>query len=258
VLLQVILMSTLKEQLQSVRTQLELGKKAEESKHIISECEVIYQRLAKPQVKLRKLIADFEMLRLLPEEYVQTLTSSEEVANQSAKCRHSVESFKALWETKNYQARGDDELANAEAGLERLVESLGQAVRECWNLWVEQITSRVAVEHIKLESQKSLPGLDKVYSSYVESQDRLNGLIKRIPSEPITIDTINSLCERMVELKSKMQWDVDPEVAAFFDRLDRDPQGKVPLSLLSAKVMAWPEGQGYLDQFVIQRRGTRH
>jgi hypothetical protein len=251
-------MSTLKEQLQSVKNELELGKKAEESKHIIEECEVIYQRLVKPHDKLRRLIAEFKILQLLPDELVQVLKSSEDIANQSAKCMHSIESFKALWETKKHQARSHDELANAEASLETLVETFGQAVRECWNIWVEQITSRVAVENIKLESQKNLPGLDKVYRNYVESQNQLNGLIKRIPNEPTAIDTINGLCERMVELKSKMQWDVDPEVAAFFDRLDRDPLGKVPLSLLSAKVMAWLEEQGYLDQFVIQRRGKRH
>ncbi|MAM89555.1 MAG: hypothetical protein CME36_19835 [unclassified Hahellaceae] len=251
-------MSTLKEQLQSVKNELELGKQAENSRHIIEECEVIYERLVRPHDKLRRLIAEFKILQLLPDEHVQMLTSSEDITNQSAKCIHSIESFKALWETKRYQARSHDELANAEASLETLVETFGQAVRECWKLWVEQITSRVAVENIKLESQKSLPGLETVYRSYLESQNQLNGLIKRIPSEPTAIDTINSLCERMVELKSEMQWDVDPEVAAFFNRLDRDPQAKVPLSLLSAKVMAWLEEHGYLDQFVIQRRGTRH
>jgi len=251
-------MSTLKEQLKSLKSELELSKQAEKSKHIIEECEVIYARLQRPHDELRRLIAESEILQLLPDEHIEMLTSSEVIANESAKCMHNIESFKALWETKRYQARSHDELANAEASIKSLVGTYGQAVRECWNLWVEQITRRVAVEDIKLESQKSLPGLDVVYRSYVESQNQLNGLIKRIPNEPTAIDKINSLCERMVELKSKMQWDVDPEVAAFFDRLDRDPQDKVPLSLLSAKVMAWLEEHGYLDQFVIQRRGTRH
>ena len=251
-------MSTLKEQLQSVKNELELGKKAEESKHIIDECGVIYQRLVKPQDKLRKLIAELKILQLLPDEFVQALKLSEDIADQTVKCMHSIESFKALWEMKKHQARSHDELANAEASLEGLVENLGQAIRECWDLWVEHITRKVAVESIKLESQKNLPGLDKVYNGYVVSQNQLNGLLKRIPSEPTAIDTINSLCERMVELKSEMEWNIDPEIADFFDRLDRDPQNKVPLSLLSRKVMTWLEEQGYLDQFVIQRRGTRH
>ena len=251
-------MSTLKEQLQSVKNELELGKQAEKSRHIIEECQVIFERLGTPHDKMKRLIAEFKILKLLPDEHVQMLTSSKDIANQSAKCMCNIESFKNLWQTKRYEARSHDELANAEASLESLVETFGQAIWECWNLWVEQITSRVAVENIKLESQKSLPGLETVYRSYLESQNELNGLIKRIPSEPTAIDTINSLCERMVELKSKMQWDVDPEVAAFFNRLDRDTQAKVPLSLLSAKVMAWLEEHGYLDQFVIQRRGTRH
>lgn len=251
-------MSTLKVQLQSVKNELELGKKAEESKHIIEECELIYKRLLKPHDKLRRLISELEILRRLPDEHIQVLNSSEGIENQSAKCMHNLESFKALWETKNYQARSHDELANAEVSLEGLVEALGQAIRECWGLWVEHITRKVAVESIKLESQKNLPGLDKVYNGYVASQNQLNGLLKRIPSEPTAIDTINSLCERMVELKSEMQWNIDPEIADFFDRLDRDPQNKVPLSLLSRKVMTWLEEQGYLDQFVIQRRGTKH
>lgn len=251
-------MPTLKEQIQSVKNELEWCKKADQAKHIIEECGLIYDRLVKPHEKLRRLILEFNILHRLPDEYIEGLKSSEDIANQGAKCMHSLQRFKALWEAKQHQARSHDELANAETSLEMLVDAFGKAIRESWDLWVEQITSRVAVEDIKLESQRSLPGLERVYSDYVVSQNQLKGILKRIPSEAAAIDTIKSLCEQMVALKSKMQWDVDPEIADFFDRLDRAPLGKIPLSLLSRKVIAWLEEQGYLDQFVIQRRGSRH
>lgn len=250
-------MSTLKQQMQTLRTQLDLSRQSGEAQYIIHEYREIFNRLQGPLLQLRTIQRQYQAMRSLSDDAPKKIEISEIINSLAKVSTDDLRKFVHRWQEEDYKVRQGDDLANVEASLNGLIKAFKEDISICWNEWIEQITSKSGIEDVLLESQKNIPGSEDIYIKYVKCRQDFRNLHSKIPDEMSVITRLEQLCQQMISLKDQMQFDVPADVSLFFKQLNTNRLFKVPLSLLTPTVYSWLQEHNLLGQFMVERSG-RH
>lgn len=248
-------MTTLSEQINLLEEQLDLSQQAGHAKHILNEYEVIRKQLSEAEDSLRVMHSRFQVLQALPEDVPQKMEFSGEVREVAKRALFLLQTFSTRWEAERHESRQGNELRVATESLKSL-SVIGKAeVDKCWRRWVELLKSLVALEDLLLESQKSIPGLEKTYNDFVKNRHQFIELVDKFPQNAQDIKRLQELSATMQSLKEKMQFDLPEDVATFFKQLD-GLNHRVSLAAITPEVFDWLRSQNLLDAYVISRRGS--
>ena len=247
-------MTTLEQQIHALREQYHLNQTAGQSRVAIDDCRGIHERFSKFAERLKELQRQTTALAVLPADAPESMDLTEAFLDQRSKVEASVKSFVQVWRKNKNLARQDDALDNAQKALQHLTEQLSEKVDSCWKAWTEQLFNSCVVEKAILENQRDIPGLEKIYSEYVELQKKFITLARTVPSTVWPLEELMDLVVRMREVRDRMTLNLPENVKRFFMLLNqRRTSGCVSLSALDKDTFGWLLDNNMLDQFVVER-----
>jgi hypothetical protein len=244
-------MATISEQISLLKEQLQLSQQADNSRHILDEYEAIRTSIFKVNDSLKTMYSKSRTLQGLPEGGHQKMEFSEDVRETAKSGLFALQTFTARWESEGYKARQGNDLTLMTESLKSLVTSGTEQVEHCWKGWVESL--EVALEDVRLESQKNIPGLESTHAAFIKARIQFRELVAKFPEGAEDIERLQRLSTIMQQLKEKMQFDLPEEVAIFFRQLDSMSR-KVSLGAMTPGVFEWLRLHNLLDAYVVSRK----
>ncbi|MGE6384756.1 hypothetical protein ACQKEN_03665 [Pseudomonas sp. NPDC078416] len=245
-------MIALEQQIQSLRSQLQLSQSSSQAENQIIDCNAIRERFIVVAATLRTLVDKIVVLRNLPADAPEFIRVDEDIQRQVIKATASLTSCIGVWEQLKAAARQDDSLDNSKMVLDSLAIQLESKVDSCWRGWVASLRERSLVLPSVLESQKDIPGRGDLCRSYIGWQKEFAILEKAGPSSVENIITLQDLAKKMQAVSSELE-DTLPDSVRNFFKLFRD--GWLPLSAMSSEVFEWLQKGDLLGHFLIRRKG---
>ncbi|HBO4327364.1 TPA: hypothetical protein L4U63_005451 [Pseudomonas aeruginosa] len=247
-------MSGLEQKVYALREQFKLNRSAGELRTAIDDCQEIYERFAALSERLVLLQRQSSSIAALPVDAPELLNFKEEFQEQISKALASLGIFFEVWRNNKQESRQDDSLENARVALENLVVRLESKIDSCWKKWTEQLYSQCMVEKVILNSQREIPGSERVYSDYVELLGRFRGLAKQVPETVWPLRDLMDLKNRMEQVRGEMQLDLPENVKRFFKILNQNGRSTgVPLSEMDKGTFCWLLEHDLLGQFSVER-----
>lgn len=247
-------MSSLEHKVYALREQFELNRSAGELRTAIDDCQEIYERFASLSERLVLLQRQSSSIAALPVDAPETLDLKEEFHGQISKALASLGGFFEVWRKNKQISRQDDSLENSRVALESLVVQLESKLDSCWKKWTEQLYSQCMVEKVILDSQREIPGSERIYDEYVELQGKFRSLAKQVPETVWPLRDLMDLKNRMEQIRGEMQLDLPENVKRFFKILNqRGRSAGVLLSEMDKDTFCWLLENDLLGQFSIER-----
>lgn len=247
-------MSSLEQKVYALREQFELNRSAGELRTAIDDCQEIYERFVSLSERLVLLQRQSSSIGALPVGAPELLDLKAEFKEQVSTSLASLGVFFEVWRKNKQVSRQDDSLENSRVALESLVVRLESKIDSCWKKWTEQLYSQCMVEKVILDSQREIPGSERVYSDYIELQGRFKDLAKQVPETVWPLRDLMDLKNRMEQVRGEMQLDLPENVKRFFKLLNqRGRSTGVPLSEMDKDTFCWLLEHDLLGQFSVER-----
>lgn len=247
-------MTSLEQKVHSLREQFELNSSARELGLVISDCQDIYERFSSLSERLSVLQRQSSSIAALPHDAPETLDMKQDFQQQISKALASFRGFFEVWQRSKQASRQDDSLDNSRVALESLVIQLERKVESCWNKWTAQLYSQCMVEKVILDSQREIPGCERLYDEFVELQGRFKALARQVPENAWGLRDLLELKNQMEQIRGQMQFDLPESVKRFFKVLNlRGRSGGVLLSEMDTETFGWLREHDLLGQFSIER-----
>ncbi|GAA5213742.1 protein DpdI [Corallincola platygyrae] len=244
-------MKTLKSQLAELTNEMALSKQATESKQIIDEYQTIHKKLQPVATSLHAVVEASEVLKNVPSSMTGETTKDNSAKENLTTAIYCLQEFASCWEEQGHLARQSDEFASVEAALTKCCNSEKEHTDQIWREFLAALDKRSVVEQHFLDQQKTL-GFMQVYNDYCDARREFDDLRTAGPNRVDTVQKLQSLCNKMQQLKNGMEFKMPPEVQALFDQLN-SVSGKASLRLLTPDVIDWLDEHNMLDTFVVQR-----
>lgn len=250
-------MSTLEQQIESLRSEQLLSQSAGQSRESIEDCKHIYQRFQDIASSLKDLVANTAVLKALPVDAPESMQLSSDLQEQCSKAIASLKIFISVWSQKKSAARQDDALDNAQVALGKLTAQLDEKVMSCWRAWTAQLDSLCRVEQVMLDTQRGIPGVDGFYTEYVALRKQFSAQAKQIPETVWSIQELKKLAESMQHVRDQMDFDLPADVRLFFNQLNQvGSLGRAPMSMMTLEAFQWLQGHDLLGQFIVSRKAS--
>lgn len=248
-------MTTLNEQIDLLSGQLQLSQQADDARHILQECNLIHTPLFSVDESLKTVCKRFRVLQALPDDAPQKMEFSDDVLEVAKNALFALQKFAARWGKEGYEARQGDDLALTTDILEAFVRAGSGEEDKCWQDWLDSLERLVALEDVRLRSQKNIPGMEKIHDDFVQTRTKFRELVAEFPEDSNDIERLQQISVTMQELRNKMRFDLPEEVATFFKELDSVSR-RVSLAKMTAEVFEWLRSNDLLDDYVVSPRGT--
>ena len=249
-------MSTIRAQLEAVKVELNLAKKAENAKHTIEEIQEITNKLDSATEMLDEQVCLLDTLRALPDGALQGL-DWKTIQKSSLQIRKGLEVVTRRWETEGHNVRQGNDLVTFENNSKKLSERIEMELRHAWTGWVSALAKASALDEPMLESQARIPGQGQLCADFRKIQKTFHDLTSRLPSQRSDIQAITKATQRMVALKGSMSFNTPEDVLDFLKAFDSYPQRRVGLHQLTPEVLAWLNKHGWGGQFSLSRNQER-
>lgn len=247
-------MSSLEQKVYALREQFELNSSAGELRTAIDDCQDIYERFVPLSERLDLLQRQSSSIGALPDDAPELLDLKAEFKEQISTALTSLGFFFEVWRKNKQFSRQDDSLENSRVALENLVVRLESKIGSCWKKWTEQLYSQCMVEKVILDSQREIPGSERVYSDYVELLGKFRGLAKQVPETVWPLRDLMDVKNRMEQVREEMQLDLPENVKRFFKILNQSGRSTgVPLSEMDKDTFCWLLEHDLLGQFSVER-----
>ncbi|RCM97822.1 hypothetical protein PA17_01684 [Pseudomonas aeruginosa] len=247
-------MSSLEQKVHSLREQFKLNSSARELGAAIDDCQDIYGRFSSLSERLALLQRQSSSIAALPVDAPENLDLKESFQQQISKTLASFGGFFEVWQKNKQASRQDDSLENSRVALENLVVQLEGKLESCWNKWTEQLYSQCMVEKVILDSQREIPGCERLYDEYIELQGKFKSLARQVPETVWPLRDLMDLKNRMEQIRGQMQFELPESVKRFFKILNqRGRTTGVPLSEMDKDTFCWLLEHDLLGQFSVER-----
>jgi len=246
--------SSLEQKIYALREQFELNRSAGEMRTAIDDCQGIYEKFSSLSERLALLQRQSSSIAALPVDAPETLDLKEGFQQQISKTLASFGGYFEVWQKNKQASRQDDSLENSRVALENLVVQLESKLKSCWIKWTEQLYSQCMVEKVILDSQREIPGCERLYDEYVELQGRFKSLARQVPETVWPLRNLMDLKNQMEQIRGQMQFELPESVKRFFKMLNqRGRSAGVLLSEMDKDTFCWLLENDLLRQFTIER-----
>lgn len=249
-------MSTIREQLDAVKIELDLTQKAENAKHTIQEVQEIASKLDSSSELLREQSHLLGNLRALPDGALNGI-GWKTIRQSTVQTRKCLDVVTRRWRTEGHNVRQGNDLVSLENGSKKLSERMDSELRNAWSVWVMSLAKVSALDEPILESQARIPGQVQICNDFRKVQTTFHEFTAQLPSNSSDIQAIVRATQRMADLKGKMIFDWPKDVQAFLKALDTNPQKRVGLHQLTPEILVWLNKHGWGGQFNVSRTQER-
>ena len=168
----------------------------------------------------------------------------------------SLKLFIKHWEAEDYNARQGDFLENLGIAVKSLTNNMKETNWGLWANWTDELRASFAVEEYLLDAQQGLDAVEERRKEFKSKRDIFEEKSKSIPDDIAAIEEIRGLVEFLKGLMSQMNHEIPEEVKQFFASMSGFGGG-APISLLTPSVIEYLRANKALDNFVVQRPGSR-